>query len=113
MLPLETTEARLSKLENVGQESCRLEIFYQEVGKRLGLVSLTSVLLLASPHFLFLSDHPDLVSRLHVNCTREECPQEVSPGLVVWLVWECEHPTSLGLTWKLQCSGLPWLRGTK
>lgn len=98
MVPLETTEARLSKLEKVGQESFRLEIFYQEVGKRLGLLSLTSVLLLASPHFLFLSNNPDLVSRLHLNCTREECPQEVSPGLVVWLVWEHELPTFLGLT---------------
>lgn len=43
MIPPETTEAPFSKLETVGQESCRLEIFYQEVSKRLGFGYLGSV----------------------------------------------------------------------
>lgn len=53
MVPLDSTEARLSKLEKIGQENCQLEIFYQEVSKRLGLMSLGSVLSLTSPDLFF------------------------------------------------------------
>lgn len=52
MVPLETTEALFSKLEKVDQESCQLEIFYQEVSKRLGFVYLDSVLFYQVQTFL-------------------------------------------------------------
>lgn len=38
MVLLKTTEAWFSKLEKVGQESYRLEIFNQEIRKRLSLL---------------------------------------------------------------------------
>lgn len=59
-------------------------------------MSLASAFLLASPHVLFLNN-PDRVSHLPLNGTREESPQEVSLGLLVWLVWGYKHPAFLGI----------------
>lgn len=89
MVPLKTTEAWLSEVEKVGQESCQPEILNQEIRKWLSLLVVFSFY-----QVLVVTNEPDLVSHL---CFRMHRKKDSQKGLAAWLVYECEHPCFFGV----------------
>ena len=76
MVPLKTTEAWLSEVEKVGQESCQAEILNQEIRKWLSLLVVFSFY-----QVLVVTNEPDLVSHLCFRTLQEERLPE-RPGRV-------------------------------